>query len=239
MDLFTRTVDASLWTSRTFEDPEYDADQSAAATARNEFNASLELPISTISTLIVACGQDAIRVLRAMSDFPIAGFFKSDDLSVPVVAAGEIAAVYADVPDSRAAMLASSVLSTLSPKRTLVLCSIPRWSCRGRPHPGLAWIHNCADTHINGASFSAPSFVEGSVAAFIAEATIHSHALSAAILVKEGKTACFGELLLLYNAVVLHEFNKKSSWITPEARFREVVNKDLKAERATESAMYM
>ncbi len=132
MEFFTQTVDASLWSSRTFEDPEYDEDESAAALGRASISSSLEISPESVSTLIVACGHDANLVLNAATAFHPAGSFKAEGLNVPVSSLGDVACINVDVADSRAAQLASIALSVFRPRRTLVLTSIARWACRGR-----------------------------------------------------------------------------------------------------------
>lgn len=239
MDLFTKTVDASLWSSRTYEDPEYDADQSAAETGRREFIPSDGLSTQRVSTLIVACGKDAIRALRASANLSEPGSFNSDDVNVPAAVSGDVAAVYVDVPSSRAAALASSVFSTFRPKKTLVLCSVARWACRGRPHPGIAWIHSSMPAPKVCAAFEAPSFLEGASAAFVSEAALGGHPLAAAVLVKEGKDACYADLLSLYESTSRFVGDGAAECAVPEKQFEELVRKGLRAERATESAMYM
>ncbi len=73
----------------------------------------------------------------------------------------------------------------------------------------------------------------------MADADIEGHALSAAILVKEGISPTYGDLQTMYQTLVEFAREPQANWIVNEPQFEKDVRASLKAERATESAMYM
>lgn len=252
MDFFTQTVDSSLWTSRTFEDPEYDGDTAAADVSRVAWTAEItgtHLLNGGLNGLVIATGADAARAVEASVKLDgTLGSFSSGDTKVAVSSSKNgVAIAVVDVDDALAVSLAQIMLSTLQPKRTLVLSSCAQWSLRGRPEPGkVVWMTTPSATAKYSADkpkLSAPSFLTGNVAAFVAEGELSQREVSTAVLVKEGISACYGDLKLLRDTAL--EFvssvggSKVGVDILPEAEFEAGVRKQLKTQRASDHSMYM
>lgn len=239
MDFFTRAVDASLWSSRTFEDPEYDEDKKAAVLAQAPISPPKEILSGQVATLVVACGHEASLVLKAALKLASAGSFSADSLDVPFSCSNDIASISVEVDDNRASQLATSALTSLKPKKTLVISSAARWACRGRPNPGILWMHSATASAKGGDPLTPPSFLEGAPAAFVAEADLEGHALSAATMVKEDISATYGDLLSLYRTLLEFLNAPGADWVASETEFEKQVRANLKAERASGSAMFM
>jgi len=213
MDFFTQTVDSSLWTSRTFEDPEYDGDTASAAISCVPWTAEFpDVPAldKGLECLIIATGSDAIRAIEASVKLNACGSFVSGDTKVSVSVSGNnnkcgVAVVDDTVPDGLAVSLAQTMLSKLKPTRTLILASCAQWSLRGRPNPGIVWMCTPSATAKyteDKPRLAAPSFLTGGVAAFVAEGELSQRNLSAAILVKEGISACYNDIKALRNTAL-------------------------------------
>lgn len=87
---------------------------------------------------------------------------------------------------------------------------------------------------------AAPSFLTGGVAAFVAEGELSQRNLSAAILVKEGISACYNDIKALRNtALTFAGGENEEDIVISEGEFEASVRKLLKSERANGSAMYM
>lgn len=235
MDFFTQTVDASLWTSRTYEDPEYDGDSASAAASRLPFIATGG--ITATKHLIVACGADAIRAVGASTTLAEVGSFKSGDLCALVHGNSEVALAYADVPTSHAMQLAEALYTTLKPTKTIILTSTARWSLRGRPEPGIFWLRSSSSDNSASKELPAPSFLTGCPAALLTEAILSGRELAVAMLVKDSSSTCYDDILTLRK--VLLSVLDNESWIATPDAFEKDVRQQLKVERASSSAMYM
>lgn len=234
MDFFTQTIDASLWTSRTYEDPEYDGDSVSATSSRLAFTFKGE--IGTAKQLIIACGADAIRAVKASVILPKIGLFESGKFTVPVHGNHEVAVVYADVPASHSVQLADELFSVLQPTKCVVLTAVARWSLRGRPEPGVFWLRATSPNSTSDA-LRAPSFLTGIAAALLTEAVLTKRELSVATLVKDDSVTCYDDILMLRKVMLKEMCNE--TWIATTEAFEEEVRQQLKVERASSSAMYM
>ncbi len=235
MDFFTQTVDASLWSSRTYEDPEYDGDSVSATASRLPFTATGD--ICATKQLIVACGSDAIRAVTASTTLPEVGSFGNGDSRVPIYGNNEVTVACADIPASHSVQLVDALFTVIQPAKTMVLTSIARWSLRGRPEPGVFWLRSSSLDKPAADELRAPSFLTGCPAALLTESILSRRELAVATLVKDGSSTCYGDILTLRE--VLLKAWKNESWLVEVDTFEKDVRQQLKVERASSSAMYM
>lgn len=189
MNFFTQTVDASLWASRTFEDPAYDDDDAACAVGASAVTVDVSDDGAVGAVLVLGVGAAGVAAVEAVwPDGAVMGTVRGEGVREVEVRAGE-GLVYAcvgegAVPEGREIAWAGAVSDALRPRAVVIVCGIPQWRYKGdaaefEELPGSrvrVLSTSAVDAEaVNGLGsvLEAPSFVTGCEAAIVTEAELH------------------------------------------------------------------
>lgn len=121
MNLFTQTVDSSLWVSRACDDAEYDIPSSKASPAVPTLSAPLAPAPSTLIFTIGALGAAVASSHSPASPSTLASYGET-----PVLSAGATAALVSppDLDDDYARAWARGLISASGAARVVVICGV-------------------------------------------------------------------------------------------------------------------
>lgn len=180
MDFFTESVDAALWTSRTYDDPSYDDDASAAAESRSPITVESHERRASPCHLIVSVGAAADATLGALAPtdttMPLATLSGAGvpERTLHLCTHGPLQGCAwlsaTGLLDDRAASWAYSVLGAVGGAPVVVATSAPRACVRGGREAGVRALATKDVTVIGVTPLSEPDFVAGAAAAVVAEA---------------------------------------------------------------------
>jgi hypothetical protein len=181
MNLFTQTVDASLWTSRAFDDASHDASALPARPAPSVTFLTGSAPPS-VSTLILLSSPASTALLAAhypptASPQSIGDIDGAPILALPSLSSSPVLAVTSSttsVVDEFAVAWASALYKALRPSRVVVLATIPLYSFGEEPQTGvnpvLAVLGATPVPSVPCAPMVGPALLDGAAAALICEA---------------------------------------------------------------------
>lgn len=241
MNFFTHTVDASLWSSRTYEDPEYDDDPKSAEAGRATLSIHLSIPQAKCSTLIVA-PHNVINMLKASVHLLKIGELSGPGVNIPIRGENDIVCICGKVDEIHHREVARVALCELQPERTLVIDARQKWMCRGAVETGVKYLYSSKEASERGAMrdlLQSPSFVDGIVAAFLEEAQYQQRRVVAAVAIVEEIVHTNADMRALYDALIAFVGRPVPDCIASAAEFDAAMRKSLKAAETTRNAMYL
>ena len=240
MNFFTQTVDATLWSSRAYDDPEYDEDEVAAESSRSEMTLNLSVARSEPLLLIAACGPAARSVLSVALKLNEIGSVCTRDVTVPLLGTSGIVCVCPEIDDMYAKELSRTLYRKLSPSRTLVLTTVQKARCRGAISQGFYYLQTSKEPNTDGRNIlPAPSFVDGVPAALLIEAEKAKQKLVVSIHVTDELSQSYADMFKMYSEIEQFAGTRRPNWLASRSEFEAAAKARLRSARTVSSAMYM
>lgn len=181
MNFFTESVDAALWSSRTFDDPSYDDDPTAAAESRAPVSVEQHVDQLAPPHLIISASSAADAALEAIcpasTRTPLATLSGAGvpPRTIHLATGGPLdgcAVLRATgVSDDRAANWASAALKAVGNPKIVVATSTPRAQMHGQNEVGVRVLATRPVEMEGLSALLEPNFVAGAAAAVVTEAT--------------------------------------------------------------------
>mmetsp|Transcript_3863 Transcript_3863/g.11533 ORF Transcript_3863/g.11533 Transcript_3863/m.11533 type:complete len:245 (+) Transcript_3863:102-836(+) len=184
MDLFTQMVDSTLWSSRAYDDGEYEADAAAAELSGStfEFSGNRDAAERLRTMLVCTEGSPSLFARAALNLGEAIGELSSKSVEpIRVYQVGEVAvvALKSGIASERSYQLASALFGSLSAEKIVVVTSLPAW--RVQADTELSDMFYLATTKqptgelpklAKAGKLPAPSLLEGLPAAILNEAQL-------------------------------------------------------------------
>lgn len=200
MDLFTQTVDSSLWTSRAYDDAGYDLDLTPPRVP------AINLSAAPPPSLLVLAAPNATALLESHFAHPLGTIGTINDAAI--FAAGEQFAVVAApaMPDAHARAWARGLLTSLHPKRVAVATTLPAFRF-GSLACGRTALLGATRDSLDGMPLPATAMLEGVPAAVVCEGAVMEPAVDIAVYVEALEAGGYsGDVLERLSSVIDCEF---------------------------------
>lgn len=179
MDFFTESVDAALWSSRTFEDPSYDDDPTAAAESRAPVSVERHADQQAPSHLIVSASGAADAVLDGLAPPSLRTPFATlsgaglSERSIELCTDGPLQSCAvlraSGISDDRAVLWAAAAVGAVGDAKIVVATCTPRAQIQGGNEAGVRMLA-ASPVEMQGVpELQEPNFVAGAAAAVLAE----------------------------------------------------------------------
>eukprot|EP00188_Purpureofilum_apyrenoidigerum_P001752 Plantae.Rhodophyta-Purpureofilum_apyrenoidigerum.ctg19964.p1 GENE.Plantae.Rhodophyta-Purpureofilum_apyrenoidigerum.ctg19964~~Plantae.Rhodophyta-Purpureofilum_apyrenoidigerum.ctg19964.p1 ORF type:complete len:245 (-),score=43.30 Plantae.Rhodophyta-Purpureofilum_apyrenoidigerum.ctg19964:698-1432(-) len=184
MEHFTQMVDATLWSSRAYDDGEYEADALAGELSASKFEFSGDAKAAAkLTTLLVCTEGSPCLFARAALDLGVAIGELSSTLMerIEIYRAGDAAvvALESNVASERSYQLSLALFELLPVEKVVVATSLPAWRVQAQTELSdlffLATSRQPTDNIselARAGKLPAPSLLEGLAAAVLTEAQL-------------------------------------------------------------------
>lgn len=225
MNLFTQTVDSSLWSSRAYDDATYDLRQATP------YQPVVNLTSSSRPCLVVLTASCSTALLNSHFPSPLEHIGAVDNTPI-LSASDDVAVVVAPaVPDENARSWALALLSSMGSKRVVVLTTLPSFRLAESIRNRTAFLGE-AKGDVNAVPLQAPAMLEGVAAAVVCEAVMDTNVHVAAYIEAREASGYGGDTLERLSVVIDCEMGIRVD--AAERRARELRHREAMRDNAAQ-----